>query len=67
MNSLQDGSGPSVKDSTADSALVVNNRTAITPVDARASFLPTVRANQSFGMEKGEELVVANLLVHVIQ
>jgi hypothetical protein len=63
---LEHRPGPGVEDAAAGGALVVEDRGAVTAVDAQAVPLAAVGAGQALGMQQVDELGVAGVLVQVI-
>jgi hypothetical protein len=66
LHPLQGRPGPGVEDAMAPAALVIEDRGAMAAVDAEAVGGAAARAGQSVGVEHGEELPVAGVLVHQV-
>jgi hypothetical protein len=66
LHALQGGPGPGVEDASAAAALIVQDRGAMAAVDAQAVGGAAAGAGQAAGVEHGEELLVAGVLIHQV-
>jgi hypothetical protein len=64
LRTLQARTGDGVEDMPAAGAPVVEDRGAMAAVDVQAVACPAARAGQAVGVQPGEELGVAGILVH---
>jgi hypothetical protein len=65
-DALQGRAGEGVEHAAAATALVVQDRVPMAAVDAHAIAGTAAGAGQAFGMQQGEELLVAGPLVHQV-
>jgi hypothetical protein len=66
LHPLQGRPGPGVEDAAAVAALVIEDRVAMAAVDAEAVGGAAAGAGQAAGVEHGEELLVAGVLIHQV-
>jgi hypothetical protein len=66
VRAFQCGAGEGVEDTAAGGAAVVEDRGAVAAMDVEMIVGLAVRAGQAIGVEQGDELVVAGVLVHEV-
>ena len=66
LGPLQGRPGVGVEDAPARLAAVIEDRGAVPVMDVQAVARPASRAGQTVGMEPGEELGVAGILIHQV-
>jgi hypothetical protein len=66
LHPLEGRPGPGVEDAMAPAALVIEHRGAMAAVDAEPFLLAAAWASQTAGVEHGEELGVAGILIHQV-
>jgi hypothetical protein len=64
MSPLEHGPGPSIEDTPARRATIVEDGFTIVAVDDKPIPSPAAGTSQSFGMEQVEEELVASVLIH---
>jgi hypothetical protein len=66
LDALEEGSSPGVEDAPAAATLVVQNRLAVSAMDAQVVPFSASWASQALGVEQFDEFGVASVLIEVV-